>query len=37
MIESEWDSNEAKMNQRKHGVAFKEAATGVQGSLEHYY
>ncbi|RJQ59840.1 MAG: BrnT family toxin [Desulfobacteraceae bacterium] len=32
-MEFEWDSNEAKMNQRKHGVAFKEAATVFRDPL----
>jgi len=27
MIEFEWDPDKAQLNLRKHGVAFKEAAT----------
>jgi uncharacterized protein len=33
MIEFEWDPNKAKLNLRKHGVAFKEAATVFKDPL----
>jgi len=33
MIEFEWDPNKAKLNLRKHGVAFKEAATVFRDPL----
>lgn len=33
MIEFEWDHNKAKLNLRKHGVAFKEAATVFRDPL----
>ena len=33
MIEFEWDPNKARLNLRKHGVAFKEAATVFRDPL----
>jgi len=33
MIEFEWDTDKAKLNLRKHGVAFKEAASVFKDSL----
>ena len=33
MIKFEWDPTKAKMNLRKHGVAFREAATVLQNPL----
>jgi hypothetical protein len=33
MIEFEWDTDKAKLNLRKHGVAFKEAASVFKDPL----
>ena len=33
MIQFEWDTAKAKMNLRKHGVAFREAATVLRDPL----
>jgi uncharacterized DUF497 family protein len=33
MIQFEWDSTKARMNLRKHGVAFREAATVFRDPL----
>ena len=33
MIEFEWDSTKARMNLRKHGVAFRDAATVFRDPL----
>ena len=33
MIQFEWDPAKAKMNLRKHGVAFREAATVLRDPL----
>lgn len=33
MIDFEWDTAKARMNLRKHGVAFREAATVFRDAL----
>jgi uncharacterized DUF497 family protein len=36
-VEFEWDSGKARINLRKHGVTFEEAATVFDNPLASYY